>query len=557
MLNNWYNKYSVDLMNDLNSDPEESKYHPNHTSREVKSGHYVDVKPTLLPNPKLISYSHDLADNMNISNTLINSSQMIAFLSGNNEYIPKSWATPYALSIYGREMISNCPFGTGNGYGDGRAISIGNFNVNNKNYELQLKGGGKTPFARSGDGRAVLRSSVREFLTSEAMYHLGVPTTRALSLIVSETEKALRSSYKKRDGSVDENITAITCRVSDSFYRVGHLELFSRRTRKKNNQQELEELRLLFIHIVKREYPYLVKNMNNIEIRNNIDQLVIKFMRESGSKFSRLVSRWMSVGYVQSNMNSDNCSVGGRTIDYGPFGFMGIYDRDKNFWVDSGDHFAYMNQPNAMVKNYTTMCNSLKPLVNNKYKKEIEKIINEFPCKCSADLKQMWVEKLGFKSLSWKDGVNNLYCRLERLLQESVVDWTIFWRELSWYPIKKSDKYESEIHSVMFAFHNTNKFDKRWKQWIDDWLNLLKIEQKDAREITNYMLSKSPKYIPREYMLAEAYEKAKIGDYQLIKELSMLFTQPFTEQQDFEKWYKLPNKSDTNKAGIASMTCSS
>ena len=550
MLATWYNKYSVELMNDLNNDPEESKYSPNHASREVKSGHYVNVKPTPLSNPKLISYSHDLTNKMNISNTMINSSEMIKYLSGNiNHVTNKSWATPYALSIYGKEMISNCPFGTGNGYGDGRAISIGNFNIENKNYELQLKGAGKTPFARSGDGRAVLRSSVREFLTSEAMYHLGVPTTRALSLIVSETEKALRSSYKKRDGSVDKNITAITCRVSDSFYRVGHLELFSRRTRKPNNQIELEELRLLFIHIVKREYPYL--------LQDNINQLVITFLRESGSKFSNLVSKWMSVGYVQSNMNSDNCSVGGRTIDYGPFGFMGIYDRNKNFWVDSGDHFAYMNQPNAMVKNFASMCDSLKPLVNNEYKKKIDDIVSEFACKCSADLKQIWVEKLGFKSLGWDNGVKDLYCRLERLLQESVVDWTIFWRELAWYPIKKSDMYDPEIHSVIFAFHNTDKFDDRWEQWIEDWLKLLKLEQRDAKEITEFMLTKSHKYIPREYMLAEAYEKAKIGDYQLINELSILFSQPYTEQTEFEKWYRLPDKSNTNKAGIASMTCSS
>ena len=339
MLAKWFNTNSVNLNDDLISDPEQSKKYPNQMSREVKSGHYVKVAPTPLANPVLINYSNDLASKMNISHKLISSPDMIKYLSGDIKNITaESWATPYALSIYGREMVSNCPFGTGNGYGDGRAIAIGNVNIDNHNYELQLKGAGKTPFARSGDGRAVLRSSIREYLTSEAMYFLGVPTTRALSLIVSKTEKVLRSSYKKRDGSVDENIAAITCRVSDSFYRVGHLELFSRRTRKKDNNYELKELRLLFIHIIKREYPYLLSDSDY-----SLDILVINFLRESGSKFSKLVSRWMSVGYVQSNMNSDNCSIGGRTIDYGPFGFMGIYDRNKNFWVDSGDHFSYMN----------------------------------------------------------------------------------------------------------------------------------------------------------------------------------------------------------------------
>jgi uncharacterized protein YdiU (UPF0061 family) len=175
-------------LENLDPDPETEKYAPNKTSRQVKSGHYVLVTPTKLKQPKLVVVSESMAGEFGISAEECQTERFARFFSGDMEAIEnfRSWCTPYALSIYGQEMTQQCPFKNGNGYGDGRAISIGEVVLENgKRWEMQIKGAGTTPFCRGADGRAVLRSSVREFLASEAMHQLGVSTTRALSLVVS------------------------------------------------------------------------------------------------------------------------------------------------------------------------------------------------------------------------------------------------------------------------------------------------------------------------------------------------------------------------------------
>ena len=175
----------------LSPDTEQAKHSPNKRMREVFSGHYVLVKPTPLPDPEKVIHSDSMALEFELDEEAINSETFLNFFSGNTDILPqfRIWATPYALSIYGQEMYDNCPFKTGNAYGDGRAIYIGEVLMpSGKRWDLQLKGAGTTPWCRGGDGRAVLRSSIREFLVSEAMHAMGVPTTRALSLVVSKTE---------------------------------------------------------------------------------------------------------------------------------------------------------------------------------------------------------------------------------------------------------------------------------------------------------------------------------------------------------------------------------
>ena len=191
----------------LNADPETDKYAPNKESRQVRSGHYVRLLPTPLPKPKYIIHSKAMATSLGISESDIQSEKFIRFFSGDQAQIPglESWATPYALSIMGTRHFNNCPFGNGNGYGDGRAQSVGEVVVEGQRWELQLKGGGRTPFCRGADGRAVLRSSIREFIASEAMFALGISTTRALSLILSEGETSRRPWYSGRNDA--ENVS--------------------------------------------------------------------------------------------------------------------------------------------------------------------------------------------------------------------------------------------------------------------------------------------------------------------------------------------------------------
>ncbi|CAN0601431.1 unnamed protein product, partial [Ectocarpus sp. 12 AP-2014] len=234
------------------------------------------------------------------------------------------WACGYALSIYGNEFYRQCPFQTGNGYGDGRAISVLEAVANGQRWEMQLKGAGRTPYCRGGDGRAVLRSSVREFLAQEHMHALGVPTSRSLSLYVSKTETVRRPWYSEGSRSIDPDIlvsdpVAISTRVAPSFIRVGQLELFGRRARKLEHPQAMEELEKLVLHLIDREYGGV------IDPSLTTAEKVVLLAREFRSRLTSLVANWIRVGYCQGNFNSDNCAAGGFTLDYGPFGFCDVF----------------------------------------------------------------------------------------------------------------------------------------------------------------------------------------------------------------------------------------
>ena len=425
----------------LTCDPQTDQHKPNKTSRQVLSGHYVLVRPTPLPNPTLIHVSMPLLQELGLDvNQVKSDPEFINFFTGNiseptsatstnattkstNGEWGTTWATPYALSIYGQEMYDNCPFKNGNGYGDGRAISIGEVGPlpwNNSRYEFQLKGAGTTPFCRGGDGRAVLRSSVREFLVSEAMHHLGISTTRALTLSVSQTETVSRPWYDevhnpKMDNIPDENDPrllrvppeyrkmlikqlvmqarnptrmieepcAITCRVATSFLRVGHIELFSRRA-KKQGGTHVEALRKIVDHMKNREYPKVA------------DGDYITMLRETSRRFANLTSSWINVGYCQGNFNSDNCLVGGRTMDYGPFGFMERFEPLWNMWVGGGDHYGFMNQGVAGHKNFATLVESFRPLYSTESEqKMLLDVIEEHNLHRRRSMCDMWCCKLG------------------------------------------------------------------------------------------------------------------------------------------------------------------
>ena len=265
------------LLKNLAPDPEQVRHAPNKTARQVKSGHYVEVRPTSLPAPRYVIHSRAFFQTLGLSDEVASESVFMQFFTGDLDsgveaanaaglsptVRASGWATGYALSIYGQEMVNNCPFRTGNGYGDGRAISVLEVLLaDGQHWEFQLKGGGTTPYCRGGDGRAVLRSSIREFLASEAMAALRVPSTRALCLFVSGSETVRRPWYspgaktEEPDRMVDEP-AAITTRAAPSFLRVGQVELFGRRARHNAHPRALAELEAIFLHALDREYPDL------------------------------------------------------------------------------------------------------------------------------------------------------------------------------------------------------------------------------------------------------------------------------------------------------------
>ena len=360
----------------------------NNIRRPVYNGHFVPVRPDPLRNPRLVIHSPDMAKELGLSSEDVDSSAFVKFFSGEVDgaldgdsvtnsvkQSIKTWATPYALSIMGKRYTSNCPFGTGDGYGDGRAISIGEVAVAktshphaSSRYEMQLKGAGPTPFCRGADGRAVLRSSIREFLASEAMYYLGIDTTRALSLIVSENgNTSQRPWYSDRNKKVVPDINdprlakysieqrnqiisqlnaqaksdpdimieepnAITCRVAPSFLRVGHIDLFARRvtkyvtkknTRPDKSTDEFKELEDLVWHACFREFPSTC--YDPFKEKNDILSASKCLLEHSMEGIAAMVAGWIRVGFAQGNFNADNCLIAGRTMDYGPFGWMDEY----------------------------------------------------------------------------------------------------------------------------------------------------------------------------------------------------------------------------------------
>lgn len=644
----------------------------NNVKRPVYNGHWVGVKPDPLMNPRLIIYSPELALQLGLSGEAVQSDAFVKYFSGDvmgafddhdeAESVKRkvaSWATPYALSIMGRRLTSNCPFGTGDGYGDGRAISVGEIVVNDSEtcqspsrYELQLKGAGPTPFCRGADGRAVLRSSIREFLASEAMHHLGISTTRALSLIVSDDgNTSQRPWYSDRNQknipdiddprlsqySLDqrkqiiaqlnaqskndpdiliEEPNAITCRVAPSFIRVGHIDLFARRATKnvvgkdeKPNIHTLEfkELEALVWHACFREFPSSCYEpyIDSGDILSASKQL----LHHSLEGIASMVAGWIRVGFAQGNFNADNCLVGGRTMDYGPFGFMDEYHPLFAKWTGSGDHFGFLNQPSAGYANFAVLVSSIMPIVEaysssmEEAKKYQDDIMDRGQQVFQEKLMEALRSKMGFHP---KDpSADECWTELESLLRANKTDWTLFWRRLTQvlkeYPIVTDGTPVSTSYSDMFELLSGNDEVKQGSSpfyeqlddgaktdfidWIQQWRELLVESYKEigpSRRLsegdgsfmdpTERMRISNPKYVLREWMLVEAYSKASPSsirnplfpvaikstqaDESMVHELFELIKHPYDEGTDeqSEKYYRRAPDFALKAGGTAFMS---
>ena len=544
------------FINKLNCDPDAKYNEDNKSPREVFSGHYVPVMPTAIKEPIYISHSINFFKELGFCETLINSDDFIKLFSADMSNISKplkniGWATGYALSIYGTEYYAQCPFQTGNGYGDGRAISILEAVINGKRWEFQLKGAGKTPYCRGADGRAVLRSSVREFLAQEHMHALGIPTSRSLTLFTSKKEQVTRpwfrdNSYSKDPEVMIEEDVAITTRVAPSFIRVGQLELFGRRARKNEHENALKELEMIVLHLIDREYSE--------EINQDLDleEKIIILANEFQNRLTSMVTNWIRVGFCQGNFNSDNCAAGCFTLDYGPFGFIEMFDPKYQSWTSGGMHFSFFNQPKAAEKNFKSFCSALKPLLSSNAQalEELEKIENNFAKVMESEMKDMWAKKLGIDKFDVE-----LFDELISLMIETKVDYTIFFRELSNIP--------DDINSLAKSFYGSLKNENiksRWNNWLEIWKSLIKVNDKESiKSLSNQMKLINPKYTLREWHLVWAYQEAEDGNYAPVNQLQQIMTNPYNEQtKEIEEKYYIKKPSDFfGIAGISHVSCSS
>lgn len=541
------------LMDKLNADPYAKSDGDDHHARQVFSGHFVPVTPTPLAEPEYISHSSIFFNELGLSNKLVLNEEFRRLFTGDISAARApmrqvGWATGYALSIYGTEYTQQCPFGTGNGYGDGRAISVFEAVINGQRWEMQLKGGGQTPYCRGADGRAVLRSSVREFLAQEYMHALDVPTSRSLTLYVSKSETVTRPWYSQDSDSTDpdilvDNPVAISTRVAPSFLRIGQLELFARRARSNAHPRALEELHMIVLHLIEREYKKDIDQ--ELAFADQLVELATLFRQ----RLTSLVANWLRVGYCQGNFNSDNCAAGGFTLDYGPFGFCEIFDTEFQPWTGGGRHFSFFNQPAAAEANFHMFWTAVRPLLAEDAEalEQFDRVRRGFAEEMQNQSQKMWAAKLGLAEYN-----PELFKQLLQLMTRSEVDYTIFFRELSHIP--------NDISALKKSFYvkTSQELDGQWQSWLKSWRDLVSYGS-DLSEVSIKMKRTNPKYTWREWLVVPAYQQAMQGDYTLVKELQEVLSYPYDEQSKEveDKYYRLKPKAFFNAGGVSHYSCSS
>ena len=552
------------LMDTLNCDPDAKANGVDYLPRQVFTGHYVPVKPTPIEDPEYITHSKDFFHELGFADSMATSADFTRMFSGDISGVPEpmrniGWASGYALSIYGSEYIQQCPFLTGNGYGDGRAVSVFEAVIKNKRWEMQLKGGGRTPYCRGADGRAVLRSSIREFLAQEHMHSLGVPSSRSLSLYVSKTEEVKRPWYSEGSRSKDPDMLvseaiAISTRVAPSFIRVGQLELFGRRARNNEHPEAMQELEKIVLHVIGREYDDVINK------QLSTPEKLLLLANEFRSRLTSLIANWIRVGFCQGNFNSDNCAVGGFTLDYGPYGFCDEFNPHFQSWTGGGHHFSFLNQPMAAQRNFQMFCKALLPLMasHQNHMQQLDDIQAGFSKVMQIQMQKMWAAKLGLSTFHAE-----LFNELEILMTQTPVDYTIFFRELSNVPDNIGPLKKSFYKNTKHTMADLEEIEQRLSQWLKKWTSLIGSVDIDAprshKQISDQMKQVNPKYILREWFVVPAYQQAATGDYTLVRELQDVMTQPYAEQSKEmqDKYYRLKPPEFFDVGGLSFYSCSS
>lgn len=515
------NRFSTELPADTNE---------SNTARQVQNACFSYVIPRIPSNPKLIHYSDEVLEILGITKEEAKSAEFTNVFSG-KEIIPNT--RPYSMSYAGHQ------FGNWAGQlGDGRAIILTEVESKGQVYTLQLKGAGLTPYSRTADGLAVLRSSIREHLCSEAMFHLGVPTTRSLSLILSG-DMVLRDVMY--DGNPDYEKGAVVCRVAPSFIRFGNFELFS-------SQNDLKTLKLLADFTIKYYFP---------EIKGIAKESYIQFFQAVANKTREMIVHWQRVGFVHGVMNTDNMSILGLTIDYGPYGWLEDYN--PNWTPNTTDRqnrrYRFGNQPNIALWNLYQLANTLYPLIDEAA--PLESILDSYKTLYEVDYENMMRSKLGLFTKAEND--NQLIHILTENLQLTETDMTIFFRKLS--QIKKDESVENAFSYILESFYKTQEITEQlkdsWLYWFTQYLNRLQQESATDEDRKAAMNSVNPKYVLRNYMAHLAIEAAEKADYSLIEELHQLLKNPYQEQPEHQKWFAKRPDWARDKIGSSMLSCSS
>ena len=502
--------------------------------RTVTAACFSYVKPKAVKAPKLVAYSKEVAMALGLSDADCESDLFTNVFSGNTLL---KGMRPYAQCYGGHQ------FGHWAGQlGDGRAINLGEItNSVGEHHLLQLKGAGPTPYSRTADGLAVLRSSVREFICSEAMYHLGVPTTRALSIVLSG-EEVIRDMFY--DGNPKYEPGAIVCRSAPSFLRFGSYEIFTA-------QGDIDTLRRLVDYTIKTDFPHLGKPSIEVYILwfNEVCELTVK-----------MVVHWMRVGFVHGVMNTDNMSILGLTIDYGPYGWLENYDPNwtPNTTDATGKRYRYGHQAQIAQWNLVQFANALYPLIEDT--ESLKRCINNFATNYAAQLETMRAAKLGL--LAYRESDSSLIARLHKILQLVETDMTLFYRGLADIKAYQQDQTDDQLMDPLVQAYYVEAqltSEKRTQicQWLRQYQQRVRLDGISDESRRKAMNTINPKYVFRNYLAQLATDKAEQGDFSLVKELLEVLRHPYDEQPDRVHFsIKRPDWA-RQRAGCSMLSCSS
>ncbi len=516
------------FVSELPGDPREDN-----RIRQVMGACYSRVAPTQVAKPELLVLVPEVAALLDLSPEP--TPELAEVLAG-NRVLPGM--APYAACYGGHQ------FGSWAGQlGDGRAITLAEVeNRAGETWEVQLKGAGPTPYSRRADGRAVLRSSLRELVCSEAMHHLGIPTTRALSLVLTG-ESVLRDLLY--DGHPRHEPGAVVCRVAPSFLRFGNYEIFASR-------DDLDTLRKLVRFTLERFYPQYIDG-------DRLD--IVGFFEEVSRRTAWLVSEWMRVGFVHGVMNTDNMSILGLTIDYGPYGWIEPFDLDwtPNITDASGRRYRFGAQPAVAHWNVAQLARALAPLAGDDLE-PLRAALDRFPPEFSAHYRHMNLRKLGLSGrLETGADDDELLGLLGAILLELETDMTLFYRRLAQVPRAASPG--EALETLREAYYEPDAITAEHEALIADWLRRYAARQDaegiDDAERRARMDAANPLYVPRNYVVQQVIEATERGDRVALPELLDVLRRPYDEQPGRARFAGKRPDWARHKPGCSMLSCSS